>query len=230
MARKTAYCFSPVTGEYLGAEAAQPSPLEVDTYLLPANATFKEPPCANTGETAVWSGGGWTIKRDWRDGEHRLPDETRHKIAAIDEGQPDGALDAPPPRAFDAVKGQALAAIKAEHARALNESTRHATPEERDTWIVKAEAARAWSNSSATKAQIGLLTSEADAAGETAQELAARIGNRHEAYLSLIGAAAGARRRAEKRVQACRSAAEVESALAAFSEETRIAITTWRER
>ena len=35
-------------------------------YLLPANATFTEPPAKRTGYTAIWNGSGWAEVEDYR--------------------------------------------------------------------------------------------------------------------------------------------------------------------
>ena len=133
MTHKTAYCFSPVTGEYMGSETAQPNPLEPGEYILSGNATFKKPPSMDADEIAVWSGDGWKVRQDWRGREYWLSDGTHYKISEIGEGKPNGALDVPPQPSLESVKEQALTAIKRLHAQVLNEFTGNATPEERDT-------------------------------------------------------------------------------------------------
>jgi hypothetical protein len=227
MTHKTAYCFSPVTGEYSGEEVAQPSPLEPGEYLLPANATFTKPPSGDADEIAVWSGERWIVRQDWRGREYWLPDGTHHIISDIGEGKPQEALEAPPPPSLETVKQQALTTIASHHAQALNELTGNATLEERDTWPVKAEAALAWSRGSASEAQINLLTGEAKAMGEEIDDLVAKISARSDAYHALVGMAAGLKRKSEKQVQDCQSLIQVETALASATEDVQAAIAAW---
>lgn len=59
---KNAYSFHPETGVFIGCDFAQESPLEPGIFLLPAGATFVEPPEAEDGNQAVWNGEEWNIE------------------------------------------------------------------------------------------------------------------------------------------------------------------------
>lgn len=48
------YSFTPINGLYLGYGSAQPSPEEPGVFLLPAFATFVEPPLCRENEIAIW--------------------------------------------------------------------------------------------------------------------------------------------------------------------------------
>ena len=52
-------------GILIGAGMADPSPLESDAWLIPANATDKEPP-AEQGKVAVFNGTEWVLQPDFR--------------------------------------------------------------------------------------------------------------------------------------------------------------------
>jgi hypothetical protein len=59
---KAAHAFEPQTGEYLGATLAQRSPLEDGVYLLPANATFTDPPASAGERWPCWTGTAWELR------------------------------------------------------------------------------------------------------------------------------------------------------------------------
>ncbi|MBX9268737.1 tail fiber assembly protein [Chromobacterium violaceum] len=64
---KIVYSYHPQTGEYLGITIADRSPLDVEeVWLLPAYSTELQPPAASTREAAVFEGGRWAVKADWR--------------------------------------------------------------------------------------------------------------------------------------------------------------------
>jgi hypothetical protein len=58
---KNAYSFHPETGAFIGVTFAQESPLEPGVFLLPAKATFVEPPQAE-GKQAIWKGDSWEVQ------------------------------------------------------------------------------------------------------------------------------------------------------------------------
>lgn len=101
------YNYSPVNGEYLGTSKADESPLEPGVFLIPAHATTTEPPQRGEREVAVFSDGSWSIAPDWRGRQFWLPDGSEHRIAAIGDEPPPGALDAPPPPTEAQVREQA---------------------------------------------------------------------------------------------------------------------------
>ena len=58
---KNAYSFHPETGVFIGVDFAQESPLEPGVFLLPAGATFVEPPQVAEGKQATWDGKAWAV-------------------------------------------------------------------------------------------------------------------------------------------------------------------------
>lgn len=66
-----AYIYSLTTHEFLEPVQCFLDPIRSQlegrkVYLLPANATFTEPPAKRTGYTAVWNGSGWAEVEDNR--------------------------------------------------------------------------------------------------------------------------------------------------------------------
>ena len=66
-----AYSYSITTHEFLEPVPCFPDPVRSrvegrEVYLLPANATFTEPPAKRTGYTAVWNGSEWIETEDHR--------------------------------------------------------------------------------------------------------------------------------------------------------------------
>jgi len=59
---KNAYSFHPTTGVFIGVDFAQESPREPGVFLLPAMATFVEPPQVLAGKQAVWEGDAWEVQ------------------------------------------------------------------------------------------------------------------------------------------------------------------------
>lgn len=65
MNTKTCYRFNKKTHEFLGADVAFQEPVG-ETYPLPANCTFVEPPKTEEFEVACWNWEVWEIKPDYR--------------------------------------------------------------------------------------------------------------------------------------------------------------------
>ena len=66
-----AYMYSTTTHEFLEPVPCFPDPVRSrmegrEVYLLPANATFTEPPAKRTGYSAVWNGSEWIETEDHR--------------------------------------------------------------------------------------------------------------------------------------------------------------------
>lgn len=56
------YNYSWDTGDYLGADMADPSPLEPGKWLIPGYATKDEPPTFDAAtQTCRWLNGSWTV-------------------------------------------------------------------------------------------------------------------------------------------------------------------------
>lgn len=67
--------YSVTTHEFLEPVPCFPDPVRSrkegsEVYLLPANATFTEPPAKRTGYTAVWNGSGWIETEDHRGSQY----------------------------------------------------------------------------------------------------------------------------------------------------------------
>ena len=97
------------------------------------------------------------------------------------------------PDELSRIEAAALARIDWIHADLLRRVTGDATPEERDTWKAKEEAARAMIAETATAGQAAMIEAEAPARGMTVPELAALIVAKSDAYLAAIGQAAALR-------------------------------------
>jgi hypothetical protein len=197
----TAYSYHPKTGEILGEVQYRSDPLD-GTAPPPANATIKAPPRTGDYEVAIWADDAWTIKPDHRGTEYWLADGSHHTIIAIGEVPPEDALDAAPPKPREDQRKTALARIDQEHAIYLVALTGDATVAERDTWRVKEEAARAFEAGTATPGQTAMLAAEAQCAGITEAELAATIIAKADAFLTLIGLAAGLRAKGRAAIMA----------------------------
>ena len=55
------YNFDAESRAFISEGRADESPLEPGVYLLPANATFEEPPKTQTGQGAFWDGVKWVV-------------------------------------------------------------------------------------------------------------------------------------------------------------------------
>jgi hypothetical protein len=71
MSNKHVYNFDVETGEFISETLAQIDPLETklakrNIYMLPANATFKQPGNPANGRIMVWDGEKWSSKTDAR--------------------------------------------------------------------------------------------------------------------------------------------------------------------
>lgn len=103
------YKYDEKTKEYIRTEQAQLDPLETkkqqkNVYLLPANATFAEPPEAQEGFARVWNGEAWKQVEDNRGVEYWMPEDTygasareMKELGAL----PEGATLTPPKQTLD---------------------------------------------------------------------------------------------------------------------------------
>lgn len=91
-------------GEYIGTEEALLDSLESkiqqkNIYLLPANATFTEPPEVQDDYARVWNGEAWEQVQDNRGVEYWMPEDTYGAPARVMEelgALPEGATLTPP--------------------------------------------------------------------------------------------------------------------------------------
>jgi len=93
---KLVYHYSPSTGEFTGTSEADPSPLEKGVWLLPANATFAEPPEAPAGHRAVYSeSDGWGLREDLRGTVVWFADGTSKIVDQLGPLSADASIDPP---------------------------------------------------------------------------------------------------------------------------------------
>lgn len=107
------YKYDEITKEFIGVETASLDPLESktqgkDVFLLPANATDKEPP-QKEGFAAVFVGGVWELKEDNRDREYWLPDDEYGTPARVMKELgplPEGATFEAPEKTLEQLKAE----------------------------------------------------------------------------------------------------------------------------
>lgn len=58
------YNYNGKTGAYISTVDAKVNPLEPQSYLCPANATFTPPPSVSSGSIAIYNGSSWESKED----------------------------------------------------------------------------------------------------------------------------------------------------------------------
>ena len=98
------YRYDKKTKEYIETEEAHLDPLETkkqgkNIYLLPANATFTEPPEAQESFARVWNGTAWEQVEDNRGVEYWLPEDIYGTPARVMKelgALPEGATTTPP--------------------------------------------------------------------------------------------------------------------------------------
>ncbi len=108
---KKIYDYHSDTGEYLGTRNAQKHPIRDGEFILPAAATFDEPPSVSENECPTFVDGTWTVVPDWREHTYWLADRTEHTIAELGVEPPEDALNERPPTPLDVLKQAACALI-----------------------------------------------------------------------------------------------------------------------
>lgn len=101
---KKAYSINPQTREYIGETVADPDPLVLDNWLIPAAAYLEEPPIGGQHQTAVMGDDGWELVPDFRGTLYSKVDgaEVLHEaFGAI----PKGLTDVPRPSALHVWSG-----------------------------------------------------------------------------------------------------------------------------
>ncbi|WP_299084107.1 hypothetical protein [uncultured Ruegeria sp.] len=121
-------------------------------------------------------------------------------------------------------KAEALRAVDTAHATYLSLLIEHATPEERDTWLVKAEAAQAYLDGTASAAQTALIETEAAGGGRTPDELAQKIIVKDIAFHGHIGQAGALRASGRAALKATATHDALQAALEAFYAEVHAAV------
>lgn len=114
---------------------------------------------------------------------------------------------------FDAIS-EAIAKCDEWHAATLKAAVAPYTAEERETWAIKLEAAKAYLNNSATAYQTAMLEAEAPAYGYTTEQHAQRIIEKSQAYHLLVGQLAGKREQFKNSIRNASSVGEISIILA----------------
>jgi hypothetical protein len=109
----TIYNYHPQSGEFLGTDQADTSPLEPGVFLMPAYATSVVPPAAGARQVAVFDGNGWQLKPDWRGHSYWLADGTPGSITELGVAPPAHALNTPPAPPLHELKAKAIAQMRA---------------------------------------------------------------------------------------------------------------------
>lgn len=79
------YNYDGVSGEYLGQVEAQKSPLEESVYLIPANATDKQPLASKKGYAVCFKEGTWQYVKDERGKTYYDANNNEVKITKLDQ-------------------------------------------------------------------------------------------------------------------------------------------------
>lgn len=82
MTTKYYYSYNAEKNAFSGKYPALKNPRRQSEFLLPAMATFKEPPKTKQNEVAIWNGEDWEIESDFR-GELQVDIETK-EVSTID--------------------------------------------------------------------------------------------------------------------------------------------------
>ena len=141
---KNAYSFHPETGVFIGVDFAQESPLEPGVFLLPAGATFVEPPQAPEGKQAVWGGESWSVQ------DIPLPPEPE-PVAPEPEPEPIPEPE-PEPLTWDTIRAQRNQLLAQSDWTQLADAP--LTQEQKNAWAVYRQVLRDVPSSFATPEEV----------------------------------------------------------------------------
>ncbi|WP_287496923.1 hypothetical protein [Pandoraea sp. CB10b_02] len=234
---KTIYNYHPQTGEFINEMPADESPLEPGVILLPAFATTAKPPKTAAREVAVFAGGQWQAKADWRgvalfnttDGSPVTIGEigkTPADVGATDKAMPsaahswkDGVWALDPVKVaglLDAAKANALDRINtfAKSKRALIAGT----PDDAEIagWNNKLRIAQAIVAGTATDAEKAAFQAEITARGikgETLDIFTQKVIKNADFFAQAVGLIDGLKRKAQDSVSAAKTPEEVAAVL-----------------
>lgn len=96
------YCVDPRSGEYLPAISqglvADPDPMDINGWLVPANAYIDIPPAAGVNQAIIRNQDGWAIVEDHRGSYYRTDTGEVEQLTALGP-VPEGLTDQRPPSA-----------------------------------------------------------------------------------------------------------------------------------
>jgi hypothetical protein len=144
---KNAYSFHPETGTFIGIDFAQESPLEPGVFLLPAGATFVEPPQVPEGKQAVWKGGSWEVQ-DIPEPEP-IPEPAKPIIDPEPEPTPEPE---PMPLTWDSIRAERNFLLSQSDWTQLADAP--LSPEQKQAWTVYRQALRDVPSSFATPEEV----------------------------------------------------------------------------
>jgi len=141
---KNAYSFHPETGTFIGIDFAQESPLEPGVFLLPAGATFVEPPQVAEGKQATWDGKAWAVT------DIPVPEpapEPAKPIIPAPEATPE-----PEPLTWDAIRNERNFLLTQSDWTQLADAP--LSPEQKQAWTAYRQALRDVPSSFATPEEV----------------------------------------------------------------------------
>lgn len=152
-----------------------------------------------------------------------VPEGVEYQVVDYPNGEGEWFFDGTSfvPQPLDALKATALSQMDAAHANYLRLLTGSASPEERDTWTVKEDAATAYLADAATDAQKAMIEAEAAGGGITPTQLAQTIKAKATAFLTLVGQASGLRAKGRAAIKAATTPEELEAVLTALDAEAQ---------
>ena len=225
----TLHTFHPETGEWTGTRPARENPKRSGQHLVPAFATLMPPPLTSDTQVAVWDAGagGWRTEIDRRGERWWDEDGAEHRVEAIGEAPPPGAVADPPPGPDHVRSGgewvprPAYASADAAKAAVLGwmrsfetSVTGPVTEGERTSWRDQEPAARAVLAGEPDHPGYAFLDAMGAITGEDRVEASERIVRNADTYRRLIGPLVGYRRTIFAAIDAAEDLAEVEAVTA----------------
>jgi|GEM_PF-704317 len=226
----TIYNYHPDTNEYLSTAPADVSPLQPGVWLIPAFATQLAPPAVGAAQVAVFIGGGWQVKPDWRGVPlYSTTDGSVVEIVAVGKTPLDvGATELVPPSPqhswqtgawvidpakvaaqLESARGRAVVKVNDGYTAAINVIAAEYPETERNSWAKQEAEARAWmaNNAAATP----LLSAIATARGTSLADICARVIANADAYAVYAGGVIGKRQALMLRVASATTQVELEA-------------------
>jgi hypothetical protein len=136
------YHYSPVTGEYLGSGQADPDPIDIGNWLIPAYATNVAPLVKLPNKAVIWNNTKWKYVDDNRG--KTFYNEFGEEIIIEDLGPIPGNLTKLPPQPQPITAKQTIITMNNWIEDVLNGIAGHVPQTEKISWAVKAAEARAY--------------------------------------------------------------------------------------